>query len=90
MSVSNMSCSLCCLDIDQCACPELDDNLKKIVFTKGNKVMVKWCAACDKHFARCKCKYPEFKLIAGGEEVDASKGFLTADGKRIFVDLSRR
>jgi hypothetical protein len=87
--VTDVVCTLCNRSIDNCTCPETDESLKWAA--DSTNVMFKWCRACDRHYARCRCEQPDFYLRCGGKEVPIPEnGFLTAAGTRVFPDLTKK
>lgn len=62
-------CGICDVTVDKCECPDMDERLRLIDSTF---IGMKWCKACDKHYARCRCVVPQFYVRSGGRDVTAS------------------
>lgn len=62
-----MECVKCNNEMGNCICP---DKIQRLNSLKDLKyVAVKWCRKCDQHYAICFCKYPDFTVIIGGEDI---------------------
>lgn len=82
-------CGTCDTGFDKCTCPDIDERLKKLAWMKNGMVAFKWCRTCDKHYARCQCKMPDFYLVKGGEEIK-ERVFRTLDGGVAIPNMNER
>ena len=64
-----MFCGKCQNDLEDCTCPDLAERMAGLGGV-GSHVASRWCKACDKHYAACKCDEPDWKLRSGGKFYD--------------------
>ncbi len=57
-----MHCNKCQTDLKECTCENLEERLDDAV--RGDHFDYKKCATCGKHYARCKCKEPNFIMAS--------------------------
>ncbi len=61
-----MTCNQCgAADLMSCTCEDLNARMRFV--TDGADVAARWCAKCDRHYARCGCTEPDWKLRADGK-----------------------
>jgi len=65
-----MFCVTCNTDVHDCTCPDIDDRLRELTGASG-PLLARWCLACDKHYARCRCTEPLFGVRTGGKTMNA-------------------
>jgi len=53
-----MYCTICQNDLVNCTCKDIDERMADL--GKSPNFVFKACAKCGKHYARCKCKNPEW------------------------------
>lgn len=53
-------------DLQDCTCDDIDARLRSLS-GPGGAVAMQWCTRCDKHYARCKCSAPTFKVRVDGQ-----------------------
>lgn len=61
-----MFCSQCNTEIEKCTCPDLADRMR-VLSGVGGAIAARWCAACDDHYAVCRCASPEWKMRVDGK-----------------------
>jgi len=83
---SPLQCQTCFEPVDTCTCPDIDERLRSSVMDPDGHVLFKWCRACDKHYARCRCRVPQFVILCGGKEVDPVT-LRDITGRRPNIDL---
>jgi hypothetical protein len=69
-----MICTKCGHGFGACRCPDMDDRLKRVAFAPDSAVAFKWCRACDKHYARCKCESPDYFIVHRGQDIAIPSG----------------
>jgi len=76
-----MFCTKCQNDLSKCTCSDLEERLAEL---SGSKSLVfKRCKLCGQHYARCKCKNPEWEatkeefnhLVEEEEIIDSYEDF---------------
>ena len=60
-----MFCGKCNNDLIKCTCDDLEERLNNI--SSHPNIGLNWCINCDKHYARCKCGSPEYRMKIGGK-----------------------
>lgn len=59
-----MWCGKCQNDLSECVCPDINERLASV-----SNVAFKWCEACDKHYALCRCDVPMFIMKVGDKRM---------------------
>lgn len=54
-----MFCGRCNNELEDCLCPDIDERMAKLG-AKDGPLVFKACKTCKKHYARCRCKNPEW------------------------------
>lgn len=62
-----MLCTKCGQRLDACTCPDIDARLHTLAYAPDGAVAFRWCQRCDKHYARCRCVAPQWRVIVGGK-----------------------
>lgn len=84
-----LTCGPCGKGFDLCLCSDADERLKRLAFDPAGLIAFKWCRTCDRHYARCQCKTPDFYLVKGGEEIK-ERVFRTLDGGVAIPNMNER
>lgn len=59
-----MTCMVCHHDLSTCTCPDIDVRLLEAFASES--LAARWCSACDRHYARCRCVRPVWVMRTGG------------------------
>ena len=61
-----MWCMKCNNDLMECVCPDIEERLATLS-GPGGPLVSRWCVACNKHYAGCKCENPVWGVRQDGK-----------------------
>lgn len=85
--MSPLLCATCRQTIGQCTCTDADARMRQLARDPSCPIILKWCRACDKHYARCRCTMPDFCIVGGGRTFQPEE-LKTLSGEPAPIDLS--
>ena len=60
-----LNCGVCGKDLDKCTCPDIDERMFDLF--ESQYLLFRVCYLCGRHYARCKCKEPDWTTNTGDE-----------------------